>query len=241
MVTYILNNIKLFLLVISLFNLNAQNLKNNGNKKILNYYLDNKIYSIEKNENKFNIIIKHIIYCFKAPCNPPIVGIKSINDEEDCKNLKSLFEQTFKFQSNNEITMTDSSLTDSQKKIILKVLYNNKILSKIEYEIINIKDNYNMKYSTRGYLYEIENDKSIIYTIALGEKPTGGYSIDIKKVQIRGSSVIVYISERMPGTGEIVTDALTYPIIKIKFNHIPRNIKIINYNDYEDRFKCLTK
>ena len=231
----------IFFFIISLLGIKGQNSENTGNIKILDYYLDSKIYSIEKNEDNFKIITKAIIYCFKAPCIPPVIDIKAIEGEEECKSLQSLFEELFKDSQTNEIRISDGQLTEEQSNLILKVLYNNKILSKLEYEIINAPDNYNNKYSSRGYTYEIQDDKSIIYTISTGEKQSGGYSIKIQKVKIKGNSVSIYVSERVPGTDEIVTDAFTYPIAKIKFNEIPKRLKVINYDDPEDIYLCLTK
>ena len=49
-------------------------------------------------------------------------------------------------------------------------------------EIINNLNQYDMKCSERGYFYEIK-DEFVIYTIAMGEQPSGGYSINIKKLK----------------------------------------------------------
>ena len=91
MITYKL----IFFFIISLLGIKGQNSENTGNIKILDYYLDSKIYSIEKNEDNFKIITKAIIYCFKAPCIPPVIDIKAIEGEEECKSLQSLFEELF--------------------------------------------------------------------------------------------------------------------------------------------------
>ena len=82
---------QLFFIFVTLVALNAQNSETNGNIKILNYYHDGLIYSIEENELKFKVVIKQIIYCIRAPCDPIIMEEKKIDNEEDCKNLKSLF------------------------------------------------------------------------------------------------------------------------------------------------------
>ena len=62
----------------------------------------------------------------------------------------------------------------------------------------------------------------------MGERPTGGYSINIRKIKIKESSVTIYVTEKTPFEGEIVTEAITYPIIKLKFNKVPFNEEIIN-------------
>ena len=98
----------------------------------------------------------------------------------------------------------------------------------LKYEIIENSNNYDSTYKKRGFSYSMENDGSIIYTIAMGEKPTGGYFIKIKKVLTRRKDVLIYIYEKSPGENELLTKALTYPITQIKFPSPPTSNKIVN-------------
>ena len=79
------------------------------------------------------------------------------------------------------------------------------------------------QYNERGYYYEKVND-TLICTIAMGEKTSGGFYIEIQKVKIKGNSVTIYVNENLPKHGDIVTFAITYPIAKIKFNKEPDEI-----------------
>ena len=72
----------------------------------------------------------------------------------------------------------------------------------------------------------------------MGEKPTAGYSIEIQKVKIKGNNVSIYVSEKVPGKEEMVDDVITYPIVQIKFNHLPSIIEIIDYETGEN-YPCL--
>ena len=212
----------------------SQNSENDNNvSRTLNYYLDGKIYSIEEKNNYFNIVIKEQVVCVMEPCIPPIIDTMSINKEEDWKALKLLFEEIFKNSNLNEKSIYDGELlTNEQKDIIFKILENNNIISKLEYKIINNLSCYNQKYSQKGFSYETKND-SVIYTVAMGEKTTGGYSIDVKKVKIKGNSAIIYVREKIPGENEVVTDAFTYPIVQVKFNKFPTKITVLNYDTNE--------
>ncbi len=67
----------------------------------------------------------------------------------------------------------------------------------------------------------------------MGERPTGGYSISIRKTKIKDLDLIIYVSEKEPGVGEIVTEALTYPVVQIKLNEYPSSIKVINFDTDE--------
>ena len=206
--------------------------------RIINYYNnDGKIYSIEEKENSFTVVIKQQIFCIRAPCIPPIIDEIPIKEKEDCEILRVLFDENFKDNNIKEKYVFDDDINDEQVEIIIKVLLNNKIISRLEYEIINSLNQYDIKHRERGYFYEIE-DECIIYTIAMGEQASSGYSIGVKKIKIKGNSATIYVTEKVPGKGEVVTDALTYPIVQVKFNQFPSRITILNYETGE-RFRNL--
>ena len=230
----------LVFLLIPLVALNAQNTEANENIKILDYYFDGIIYSIEENGVNFKVVIKQIIYCIKAPCDPIIIEEKKIDNEEDCKNLNSLFEEIFKTSKTNKISLFDDDefLTAEQFQLIIKVLHNIQVLPDVGYEIIDNNELYNKKFHKKGYFEEGEEDKSIIYTIAMGQMPSSGYSISIQKVKLKFYLATIYIMEKRPGPDESFDDVLTYPIVKIKFNQKPNKITVINYETGEE-YPCL--
>ena len=227
-----INNIKILFLIISIISIISQNSNNSTNIRTLNYYLDNKVYSIIDNEGIFTIQIKQVIYCIKAPCIFPIVDETKINKEDDCNDIKKLLDNIFDDPNIKEKTIFDKDLTEEELEVLLNILEKNLNISILRYTIINNRNNYQIKYKERGYFYKKENE-SIIYTIAMGEKLSGGYSIGIKKVKIKANSVIIYVYEKTPGKNEPVTDAFTYPKVQIKFNHEPESISIINYETNE--------
>ena len=201
--------------------------------RIINYYNnDGKIYSIEEKDSIFKVIAKEHIFCFTEPCIPPIIDEISIKEKEYCDILKVLFDEIFKDINFKELDVSDEVLTGEQVEIIIKLLVDNKLISRLEYEIINNLNQYDMKCSERGYFYEIK-DEFVIYTIAMGEQPSGGYSINVKKIKIKGNSATIYVTERVPGKGDIVKDVLTYPIVQVKFNQFPSQVTVINYETGE--------
>ena len=147
-----------------------------------------------------------MIYCDQEPCNPGIMEERKIDNEEDCKNLKSLFLKIFEGSKTNRITLFDDDdfLTAEQLQIIIKIFNNNNILSDIAYEIINSPELYNMKFHKKGYFEDNEDDHSVIYTIAMGKKPSSGYSINIQKVKIKKNLTTIYAKEKNPGPNEAV-------------------------------------
>ena len=226
---------KLILLITTFLSLAySQSSENNNENRTLNYYLDGKIYSIEEKQSYFNVIIKEIIFCINAPCILPIIDTISISKEEDSKALNLLFEQIFKNSNLKEISIyEEEQLTKDQIDTIFKIFESNNIISKLEYKIINNLDYYNKIYSEKGFSYKMEND-SVIYTVAMGRKPSSGYSIDVKKIKIKGNSVIIFIKETSPEKNKGVDDVLTYPIVQVKFNKLPTKITVINYETNEN-------
>ena len=223
------NKVNFFLFIISFLIINSQNSNKNNDILVLNFFHENKIYSFQEKDENFKIITKNVVYCIKAPCPSQISSIKLIKDEEDIKILKTLFDVIFLNSDKKEKFVSYGELPEDQIKIILMVLEKNKIILKIKYEILSNSDQYNDKFKDRGYTYEVDdNSESAIYTIAMGEKPSGGYSIEIKKVKINRDTATIYVSEKVPGKNEVVTEALTYPIVQIKFNFLPSFVEIIN-------------
>ena len=62
----------------------------------------------------------------------------------------------------------------------------------------------------------------------MGEQTSGGYSIGIQKIKIKGNKISIYVTEKMLGN-KIFIQAHTYPNVQVKFNHLPSKVEIINY------------
>ena len=201
--------LKLFFFAISIVFIVTQ-YSNNTNLTLNYYHTDHRVYSIVKEENAFKILTKLRISCLRAPCNFPVLNQKEIDDEEDCEKLETIFYEIFK-DSELYVKITNDELTSEQLNIIFDIFEKNNIYLEIKYEIMN-RNGFNFRqYNERGYYYEKEND-TLICTIAMGEKPSGGYYIEIQKVKIKGNSVTIFVNEILPKPGDIVTAAITYPI-----------------------------
>ena len=225
--------LKIFFFAISIISIVTQ-YANHTNLTLNYYHTDNRVYSIVKEQNTFKILTKLPISCLRFPCSFPVLNEKTIDDEEDCEKLEAIFYEVFKDSELDE-TIANAELTSEQLDIIFEIFENNNIVLEIKYEIMN-RNGLNFKqYNERGYYYEKVND-TLIYTIAMGEKTSGGFFIEIQKVKIKGNSVTIYVNEILPKPGDIVTDAITYPITKIKFNKEPDKIEVIN-NETGEKFK----
>ena len=72
-----------FYVLIGLISSQISDMKN----RTLDYYLDEKIYSIEEIMNHINIAIKKKIDCLIEPCDFPIIELFEIKNEKDYKIL----------------------------------------------------------------------------------------------------------------------------------------------------------
>jgi len=105
------------------------------------------------------------------------------------------------------------------------------ISEKITYSIDNNMPKSDSKYSKRGVYYDTLNqpDSPHIYVVAMGEKSTGGYSINIETVNIdNAGNVEVIVKETSPGLDSIVTMAITYPTCMITLDKLPNSIIVKN-------------
>lgn len=81
--------------------------------------------------------------------------------------------------------------------------------TKVKQEIEEWKNSLQKHESTVSY-----NDHTYLI-IALGERPTGGYSVNVSKVEQRGSVLHVYAQEKTPAKGSMVIQVISYPLIVV--------------------------
>lgn len=62
---------------------------------------------------------------------------------------------------------------------------------------------------------EIDFDRSMVVAATLGQRSTGGYSIDIDDVYAIDGATLVEVVETSPGEGCLVTQALTAPAVAV--------------------------
>ena len=62
----------------------------------------------------------------------------------------------------------------------------------------------------------------------MGERNTGGYSIDLQNVEVVDNDVKITVEETFPGRNDTVTMAFTYPCVEVVFPFEVKNISVIN-------------
>ncbi|MEW6327441.1 MAG: protease complex subunit PrcB family protein [Thermodesulfobacteriota bacterium] len=80
-------------------------------------------------------------------------------------------------------------------------------------------------------LPEVNFETEIVIAVFMGERQTGGYGIEIRRVVRRQEEIIVHVEERHPRPDSLVTMALTQPyhIAVIPNFHLP--VRFITKND----------
>ena len=220
----------IFIFSVLIFSVFSQSSTNKN--RTLNYLLNGLIFSFVEKENYFDIFTKKQIYCIRAPCIPPVIDTISVKKEEDITILKSLFTEILNETNVIEKPLIDKDLTNEQIDKIFKVFENNNISQAIKYKIINNLGCYDSKYSKRGYYTE---GNGLNYTIASGQRPSGGYTIEVNKVKIKGTQATIYVKESEPSGASITV--LTYPIAKVEFNIVPTSVTVVNYDNTNEIFQ----
>jgi len=75
-------------------------------------------------------------------------------------------------------------------------------------------------------LPEIDFSQYMVTAVFIGTKPTGGYNIEIIKIEEINTIFEIHIEEKSPDPDSIVTDALTQPFYIIKTKIIEKEIVI---------------
>ena len=64
----------------------------------------------------------------------------------------------------------------------------------------------------------VDFDKEIVAAVFLGEKPTGGYGVEISSAEVADRALTVFVRETSPKPGAMVTQAINQPfhIVRIE-------------------------
>ena len=81
---------------------------------------------------------------------------------------------------------------------------------------------------TKPTLPIVDLVNEMVIAVYLGEKPTGGYGIEITRVLDIGTYIEVHVEEYFPQPDSIVTTALTHPFHIIKIPKTTKEVKFIH-------------
>ena len=158
--------------------------------RTINFEHNGYFYEMKQDDDKFNIIIKKKIDCEDEPCNPTRVDSYAVTDSKQIEDLKSIFNDVFSDSYEKEITIYRNSISIDQYTILEEILRDPEEETELTYKIIGPTDNSGLK--TSGYKITKDNNKVTI-TIAMGERPTGGYSMAITRVVANSNNLNIHV------------------------------------------------
>lgn len=111
-----------------------------------------------------------------------------------------------------EVIYKSSYLGKSEKGFELIQTYKtySELIKRLELEEVEDEDFFDIDFSNQSIL--------VVY---LGERNTGGYSIDVSNIYWNKNNLVVQTSETKPQKGEMVTKAITNPYCVVKIPKTP--------------------
>ena len=194
----------------------------------IHYSYDNNEYDIVFKDRMINITKYNQVMCFKAPCDPIKEDSKVVNYKKEYKYLIDNL-----FDNKNEVKVKYDDLDKKSRGLIHEII-GVKIKETIGYKIVDVDDH--CGYEERGYYLENTEDGKLLVTISMGEQSTGGFLINIFKINIVADEAIIYVEEVEPPKDAIVTMALTTPGVKVLFDK-PLKIALVQNIDTKYEFK----
>lgn len=89
--------------------------------------------------------------------------------------------------------------------------------------------------SRRGYFVFNPQDyatgKDVYVLISAGEKPTGGYLIEVNSLNLKNGTLEVVLEEKEPAAEDGVIQVITYPRVVIKIFDLYENFNVINQDN----------
>lgn len=61
----------------------------------------------------------------------------------------------------------------------------------------------------------VDHDAAWVGLVLLGERPTGGYAVEVEEVRAGRDGYAVHALEHEPEAGDVVTQSLTYPWVAV--------------------------
>ncbi|RKD25311.1 PrcB C-terminal [Caminicella sporogenes DSM 14501] len=127
-------------------------------------------------------------------------------------------------------TMAVKHFTDGKENVKFEIIENQQIPKKLK-DILP-------RYQTLERALACKVDDEVYVVVTRGEKPTGGYTVDIEKIEkIKEDGkfrLVVHAKFTDPKQGDAVTQGITYPYVVAKTNLTELPYRIELKTEYED-------
>lgn len=184
----------------------------------LNYTYAGSYYEIYSYKTYYVVSRNKIVECVKAPCDHILEETYKVNFKKKALSKANMFmDMIFSRTEANEINgLQDYDLTENESLLVRGIIngnekiFKNKEFTYDTFEVMN--EDYYSSYTSKGY--HINDDGTI--TISMGTRNTGGFSISVLKATIVNNKLSLFVMEKGPQDGDVVTQAFTNPAITIR-------------------------
>lgn len=134
-----------------------------------------------------------ITFLFSACASPTEIEDEIIEDPENGYEQEEIMGENLEFETVSH--QTQSNYQEDGKYVI-----------RDQAALENLWENFSDE-----EMPEVDFENQMMLAVFMGEKPTGGFSVEITEIIETEDSVEVLIKETIPGEDDMVTTALTYP------------------------------
>jgi len=100
--------------------------------------------------------------------------------------------------------------------------------------VINSVEEWNKLFGNSGIEPEVNFEEKTVIAVVMGQKPSGGYSVFLKQIEVGENEIKFMIEERIPGENCLTTSALTNPYQIIAIEKTEKKIIFLGDTIVED-------
>lgn len=123
----------------------------------------------------------------------------------------------------NEQTQTQQTEQETEKVSATEVSFT--VVEELDEETQKTVDE---KAKEKGFVVLSQEEESAVVMISSGEKPSGGYAIEVKTAEEKDGVVTITVKETAPEEDAIVTDAITQPYTVVKLETKATAFNVLN-------------
>lgn len=213
----------------------------NNVNQVINYSTGKYIYEIHRND--YSIKVSKLLNeaCDTSECERNLGNYDITFEENQLLKVRTLFDFYFSFKNGSKSMTIDDLKTKFAKKCFYSLINNDESLlgGKKFKKYKEIDFNQMSSYTRKGYQLLEQNNQLNLY-IAIGEKPSSGYTLSIYGAYKNDNDdLVIYVSEKSPDANEELVTMIAHPVLRIVLEEAPKSISIYDietgeaYNNYD--------
>ena len=200
-------------------------------KKTVRKKIHRKGHSSRKKHLSFGVIAGAIsVAIFILYLGYNNIKINSINSFDECAQAGNPVMESYPRQCRaNGITYIEKIRDDSPLAILQIDKSENGRFIHIERGnyIINSEAEWDEIFGKMDVEPNVDFSSKTVIAVVMGQKPTGGYSVSLKQLEITENEIQFLVEEEVPGTNCVVTQMITNPYQLIAIDKTEKEIKFV--------------